>query len=183
MNLQEVARGIRRARAIQDHRSPSKPERRPHSLNTTTTVLESTQGILESPTPRGRQPADSRLDRRTPPDRWVIQRPSSGRWAIRAGKAPKGSYATQAAAVAVVVKRREARDKLKEVQRARKEHREAVKAAKLAVRAQRALERREAFEVKKAAQVAKGRADAVKLNETITNRIKRQRETARRNGI
>jgi hypothetical protein len=133
----------------------------------------------------------SLLDRRTTPgdgrrrlDRWVGQK-SPRRWAIRGtgGRKPKGSYGSPEAAIMVVIKRREARAQVLEARRKRMEAREAHEARNAAVRAQAAQRRREAFEVKKAAQVAKGRAEAVKLNETITNRIKRQRETARRNGI
>ena len=150
------------------------------------TVIAATalQAILESPQPSTPPlPPTPRLDRRRSLDRWVEQRPS-GRWALlnSLGKPPTGSYGSVETAIKAVLKRRAARATLMEARRVRKEAREAVKAAKVAARAEKARERREAFEVKKAAH-ARGRADAVRLNETIANRIKRQRETARRNGI
>ena len=132
------------------------------------------QAILEPPKPP--RPPTVPVDRRRSIERWVVQRPS-GRWALRTsrGKPPTGSYATKATAIKAVLKRRATRAALIGAREARKEHREATKAAKAAVRAQVAQRRREAFEVKKATQVAKGRADAVKLNETITKCSSKER--------
>ena len=144
------------------------------------TVIAATalQAILESPQPSTPPlPPTPRLDRRLPRPRL---NKGLGRWALlnSLGKPPTGSYGSVETAIKAVLKRRAARATLMEARRARKEAREAVKAAKAAARAEKARERREAFEVKKAAH-ARGRADAVKLNETITNRINdsaRQRE-------
>ena len=89
------------------------------------------QGSLEPPTHLPRvsyeHPSSPKVDARTLPDRWVIQRPS-GRWArvsSRGLKPPKGSYGSMEAAIKVVVKRRAARA---EARRVRKVAREAAKA-------------------------------------------------------
>jgi hypothetical protein len=107
------------------------------SLDTVIAATVPLQAILESPQPSTpplpptqRKLHLPRLDRRRSLDRWVEQRPS-GRWALlnSRGKPPTGSYGSIEAAIKVVVKRRAARDKLKDEQRRRKEAREAVKAA------------------------------------------------------